>query len=76
VDECKQAISQIQKERKEGICQRDVMAYLAAFGENSLLSYVYNHEGLRRDSERFQVSKEKLTECIIRQLEEFDLLSF
>lgn len=75
VDECKQAISQIQKERKEGICQRDVMAYLAAFGENSLLSYVYNHEGLRRDSEWFQVSKEKLTECIIRQLEEFDLLS-
>lgn len=74
VSECKKAISDIIEEKKKGLCQKDIRAYLASFGENSLLSYVYNHEGLKRESAWFQESKEKLTECIIRQLTEAGLI--
>lgn len=74
VEECKKAIADIIEEKKKGLRQEEIRAYLAAFGENSLLSYVYNHEGLKRESPWFQESKEKLTECMIRQLTEAGLL--
>ena len=74
VEECKKAIAEIIGEKKQGIRQEEIRAYLAAFGENSLLSYVYNHEGLKRESAWFRESKEKLTECIIRQLTEAGLI--
>lgn len=74
VEECRKAIAGIIEEKKKGIGQKDIRAYLAAFGENSLLSYVYNHEGLKKESPWFQESKKKLTECIVRQLTEAKLL--
>ncbi len=72
VEECKQAIRAIGQEKEKGISQKEIRAYLAAFGENSLFSYVYNHEGLKKDSPWFQESKEKLIACIKAQLVEKD----
>ncbi len=60
------------REKEKGISQKEIRAYLAAFGENSCFSYVYNHEGLKKDSPRFQESKEKLIACIKAQLVEKD----
>ncbi len=75
VQDCKAAIESIRRKKEEGISQRDIRAYLAAFGENSLFSYVYNHEGLKKDSPWFQESKEKLIACITERLRESGLCS-
>jgi hypothetical protein len=74
VSECRKAIEEIRIERQKGISRKEIRAYLAAFGENSLFSYVYNHEGLSKDSPWFQESKEKLIECIVRQLSEENMI--
>lgn len=72
VEDCKEAITEAVNEKAKGISQKEIRAYLAAFGENSLLSYVYNHEGLSKDSPWFEESKEKLIACICNQLDEMN----